>query len=770
MADAKTCPTCGAQLAADAPGGVCPKCLLMAGFATGAGSAAAAPPRVPTPEELAPHFPTLVIERLLGRGGMGVVYKARHKALDRDVALKVLPATVATDPAFAERFQREARALARLQHGNIVLVHDFGQTDGLFWLVMEYVDGTNIRQAMKAGTIGPSEALAIVPQICDALQYAHEHGVVHRDIKPENVLLDKAGRVKVADFGLAKMMEHGETDRTLTGAGQVMGTPHYMAPEQWERPNDVDHRADIYSLGVVFYEMLTGELPVGRFAAPSKKSDVDARIDEIVMRTLEREREARYQRADEVKTDVGRATSAAASAASSDPGPRIEAAVQDLMGNVAGVVAAAGAAAAAAPHGRVHGRWHWDSAEEKARGGRVSRLAVAGVLAAPVAIVAMIVLAWWSPFGDEGEWLVSVTGVGLLAAGSIASIVSWVRIQNSGDRLRGRAWAAVGTFAPLLVCCAGMPLAFFLTAKRPPAPPFEAPAPDARSSLLSPVDTREQLKDLWEGLQREHSRLSPATYTDAERYYDRESWARISAIPAAEREELARRGEIGLPFADTVFLGEPLSAFNAFGIAVNEATRTATLTARSDRHTLIAAARFAERGWRFTDDPVQIRDGVEGGPPRRGFLLSSALPEVDGATETPRILDLWRRLTDALAHRNADAAYALYMPPDAAELRAMSPEAMAAKIRGGGPQGGHLGLPFFALVSDPAQTPAGYRLTDAGVTDIVGASDGTRIVRVSAWADSPTGKLHFHLRGRIVGSGAEQRIDWYFEKGHVNRL
>jgi tRNA A-37 threonylcarbamoyl transferase component Bud32 len=323
MTDPKTCPTCGAPLPSDATGGACPKCLLQAGLATG-GSSPRAGDHVPTPEELAPHFPGLVIEDVLGRGGMGVVYKARHKALDREVALKVLPERVAADRAFADRFQREARALAKLQHPNIVAVHDFGVTDGLFWLVMEYVDGANIRQAMRAGQIGPKEALAIVPQICDALQYAHEHGVVHRDIKPENVLLDKAGHVKVADFGLAKLMEHDAADATLTGAGQVMGTPHYMAPEQWEKPTTVDHRADIYSLGVVFYEMLTGELPVGRFAAPSKKSDVDARIDEIVLRTLEREREARYQQVSQVKTDMGRASVAVpppAVAAASQPMP-----------------------------------------------------------------------------------------------------------------------------------------------------------------------------------------------------------------------------------------------------------------------------------------------------------------------------------------------------------------------------------------------------------------------------------------------------------------
>ena len=317
MSDTKTCPSCRAPLPADATRGVCPACLLEAGLA--GGDDAAGDSGVPPIEELAPKFPGLAIESLIGRGGMGVVYRARHKALDRAVALKVLAASVANDRAFADRFQREARALAKLQHPNIVAVHDFGMTDGLFWLVMEYVDGVNVREAMTAGRIGPKEALAIVPQVCDALQYAHENGVVHRDIKPENILLDKAGRVKVADFGLAKLTERGAADVSLTGVGQVMGTLHYMAPEQWERPKDVDHRADIYSLGVVFYEMLTGELPVGRFAPPSVKSHIDARIDEIVLRTLERERDARYQQVSQVKTDVGLIAAAAVAPAPTAP-------------------------------------------------------------------------------------------------------------------------------------------------------------------------------------------------------------------------------------------------------------------------------------------------------------------------------------------------------------------------------------------------------------------------------------------------------------------
>jgi tRNA A-37 threonylcarbamoyl transferase component Bud32 len=237
---------------------------------------------------------------------MGAVYKARQRTLDRIVALKVIRPAVADDPAFAERFTREARALARLNHPHVVTIHDFGQTDGLYYLVMEYVDGTNLRTLIRDGRLSPQEALAIVPPLCDALQYAHDEGIVHRDIKPENILLDQKGRVKIADFGLAKLLGLGPADVTLTAAHQAMGTLHYMAPEQLERPQTVDHRADIYSLGVTLYEMLTGELPLGRFAPPSRKVQVDVRLDEVVLRALERDPEQRYQHASDVKSDVSR--------------------------------------------------------------------------------------------------------------------------------------------------------------------------------------------------------------------------------------------------------------------------------------------------------------------------------------------------------------------------------------------------------------------------------------------------------------------------------
>jgi serine/threonine protein kinase len=258
----------------------------------------------PEPAELAQHFPQLEVLELLGQGGMGAVYKARQLKLDRLVALKILPLETGGDPTFAERFTREARALARLNHPHIVAVHDFGETGGLYYFIMEYVDGANLRQLLWAGQLQPQDSLKIIPQVCEALQYAHDEGVVHRDIKPENILVDKRGRVKIADFGLAKLLGAAPAVYTLTGSRQLMGTPHYMAPEQMEKPLEVDHRADIFSLGVVFYEMLTSELPLGRFAPPSQKVRVDARFDDVVFRALAKEPELRYQHVSDIKLDI----------------------------------------------------------------------------------------------------------------------------------------------------------------------------------------------------------------------------------------------------------------------------------------------------------------------------------------------------------------------------------------------------------------------------------------------------------------------------------
>ena len=316
MSDSTKCPRCGSDLPANFPPGICPTCLLqqglspntyMSGASSASGSGVSGRRRSwtsPTPAELAPRFPQLEIIELLGQGGMGAVYKVRQRELDRWAALKILPDEVAHDPSFAERFQREARALALLGHQHIVTVYEFGQRDGVYFLLMEYIDGVTLREAIRAGQISAKDALAIVTQICDALQFAHEEGVVHRDIKPENILIDKRGRVKIADFGLAKLLGNSPDVPNLTGTHQVMGTPMYMAPEQMEGTRGVDHRADIFSLGVVFYELLTGELPLGRFAPPSQKYQLDVRLDDVVLRTLEKEPDRRYQQASDVKCDV----------------------------------------------------------------------------------------------------------------------------------------------------------------------------------------------------------------------------------------------------------------------------------------------------------------------------------------------------------------------------------------------------------------------------------------------------------------------------------
>jgi tRNA A-37 threonylcarbamoyl transferase component Bud32 len=267
---------------------------------------------LPELADIATAFPDLEIIEKIGQGGMGVVFKARQPKLDRLVALKVLPKALATTPGFPERFTREGRVLARLSHPSIVTVHDFGESGGYCFLIMEYVDGVNLRQAMNAGRFTPEQALKVVPDICAALQAAHEQGVLHRDIKPENLLLDTKGRIKIADFGIAKLLDDRGADLLLTQSGAKLGTAPYMAPEQIEQPSTVDHRADIYSLGVVLYEMLTGELPLGRFAAPSEKSAVGGNIDEIVFRALEKERGRRQQSASEFKTQIEGATAMSA--------------------------------------------------------------------------------------------------------------------------------------------------------------------------------------------------------------------------------------------------------------------------------------------------------------------------------------------------------------------------------------------------------------------------------------------------------------------------
>ncbi len=260
------------------------------------------------------------IEKFIGKGGMGAVYRATHSMLQRPVAIKVLPPKFARDQEFVARFKREAFALANLSHPNIVAIHDMGVQGEIYYFVMEFVDGVNLRDILVSKKLTPEQALKIVPQLCDALEYAHSKSIIHRDIKPENIMIDRSGVAKIADFGLAKIVK-GDTATSvpLTQTNVVMGTIEYMAPEQREALKTVDHRVDIYSMGVVLYEMLTGTLPVGKFDPPSRKIAIDVRIDDVVLKALEAEPDRRYQHASQMGTEVTQVRTSSAPVAADWP-------------------------------------------------------------------------------------------------------------------------------------------------------------------------------------------------------------------------------------------------------------------------------------------------------------------------------------------------------------------------------------------------------------------------------------------------------------------
>ncbi|MBK8038446.1 MAG: DUF1080 domain-containing protein [Verrucomicrobiaceae bacterium] len=252
----------------------------------------------PTPEDLQARLGgAYLVQAFLARGGMGAVYRGIQASLERPVAIKILPPQLRdADPSFAQRFKQEAKAMAQLNHPSIVSVYDFGEMpDGTLYFIMEFVDGTDVAQMVtRQGRLSSAHAMAITAHVCDALQYAHEHGVVHRDIKPANIMVGNDGRVKVADFGLAKSSRVTATSLTMTG--HVMGTPHFLAPEALTLGSSVDHRADIYAVGVMLYQMLTGRLPKGIFEMPSLLvPGLDPRYDAIITAAMREDRTARYQ-------------------------------------------------------------------------------------------------------------------------------------------------------------------------------------------------------------------------------------------------------------------------------------------------------------------------------------------------------------------------------------------------------------------------------------------------------------------------------------------
>ena len=260
----------------------------------------------PALDELPAALPGFVFTALIGRGGMGAVYKAMQTSLGRTVAVKVLPAALMerADAGFAARFEREARVMAGLSHPGIVSVLGFGRTDGgLLYMVMEYVDGPDLAQWLREREcLTAEEAAGIITQVCEALDAAHRAGVIHRDIKPANILLARDGTVKLADFGLARQQDaaaHG-----LTQPGATLGTPEFIAPEAWTPGALLDARADIYALGVVLYQMLTGALPHGRWQLPGAKAGRDARFDAVIRKAMQPDRSARYQSTAELRRDL----------------------------------------------------------------------------------------------------------------------------------------------------------------------------------------------------------------------------------------------------------------------------------------------------------------------------------------------------------------------------------------------------------------------------------------------------------------------------------
>ncbi len=280
-------------------------------------------PKAQTRLENDPYLGTTLdgfkITELIGRGGMGAVYRATQLSLNRDVALKILPSARDEDAQYLERFHREADILSRLSHPNVVSVIDRGEVDGRPYLVMEYVPGRSLREVLKDGSLSPDEALAVVRSVLSALDHAHAQGVVHRDIKPENVLLGAGGVVKVADFGLSRVLGPDEVTR-LTRTHTMLGTYEYMAPEQREHAKEADARSDLYATGVVLYETIAGELPIGHFDALSRKRPgvCDERIDTIVQRSLEKDPTRRYQDA----VEMGDAVSALLDNVAPTPGTR----------------------------------------------------------------------------------------------------------------------------------------------------------------------------------------------------------------------------------------------------------------------------------------------------------------------------------------------------------------------------------------------------------------------------------------------------------------
>lgn len=322
----RRCSRCGYPLGADSiTMGLCPRCLLTRVLDVRHNMHMQLDriqpwPDAPTPGALQAAMPGLEVLELMAHGGMGLVYRARQKDLQREVALKILPIDAVQDATVPARFQTEARILAELDHPHIVMAIEAGQTRDWLYLVMELVSGPTLRAVLKhQQKLAPRHALTIAAQISSALSYAHARQIIHRDIKPDNILLDpgnrpadadldaffaKGGRVRVADFGIAKSLHHAAQDMTLTGPDQLFGTADYIAPECRQAGHAPGPASDVYALGVVLYEMLSGHVPAGHFPPPSRVAPVSRKVDAIVLRCLAADPSQRYASANELRHQI----------------------------------------------------------------------------------------------------------------------------------------------------------------------------------------------------------------------------------------------------------------------------------------------------------------------------------------------------------------------------------------------------------------------------------------------------------------------------------
>lgn len=239
----------------------------------------------------------------IGQGGIAEIFKARQESLNRDVAIKILFPRFCEDPEILRRFERESEVIARLNHPNIVHVIDKGKAGNRYYFVMEYVDGTSLREVIDSSKIPLCIKLEMVVQMCKALDYAHKNGVIHRDIKPANILIDRQGNPRVADFGIAQIV--GTPENEMTSSDMVMGTLAYMSPEQKVSSTNVDQTTDIYATGVIIYEILVHKKPLGRFKLPSEiDSSIPAEYDGIIQKCLAQEAKDRFQSATELKNAI----------------------------------------------------------------------------------------------------------------------------------------------------------------------------------------------------------------------------------------------------------------------------------------------------------------------------------------------------------------------------------------------------------------------------------------------------------------------------------